>query len=58
MQVKIGPCLPYNDFAHCVVEVINPSEYDTELYNLEFDNLYLFDEEILSLHEELDQPEN
>lgn len=35
--ISIGPVLPYKEFAYAVLEVHNPSDYDTELINLEFD---------------------
>jgi hydrocephalus-inducing protein len=45
---RIGPVLPYDQFSYCVLEVRNPSDYDTELYSIDFDKQYTKDEEILN----------
>lgn len=50
----IGPVLPYDKFAYTVLEVTNPTEYDTELVSMEFDKQYLQDEDILNNYEALD----
>lgn len=39
--VNIGPVLPYDKFAHAVLEITNPTEYPTELYSLDFDKKFL-----------------
>lgn len=39
--------LPYPDFAYSILEIKNPSDYDTELYSIEFDKLYQQDEEMI-----------
>ena len=46
-QLHIGPILPYDNFAHAILEVSNNSEYDTELISLDFDQQYIQDEEAL-----------
>lgn len=38
--INIGPILPYDKFAHAVLEVKNPTEFDTELFSLDFDTQY------------------
>lgn len=47
--------LPYDKFAHAVLEITNPTPYDTELYSLEFDKEYLVEEETLNQYEEFDK---
>jgi len=46
--------LPYDKFAHAVLEVTNPSPYPTELFNLDFDKSYLTEEEILGDYEDFE----
>ena len=36
-NLSIGPVLTYNNEAYTLVEISNNSEYDTELYNLDYD---------------------
>jgi hydrocephalus-inducing protein len=48
LNVNIGPVLPYDKFAHAVLEISNPNPYPTELYSLDFDKSYLAEEEILA----------
>jgi len=36
-QIQIGPILAYNQFAYQVLQVKNPTNYDTELYSLQLD---------------------
>lgn len=45
---QIGPVLPYDQFSYCVVEVKNPTDYDTELFSIDFDKQYIKDEDILN----------
>lgn len=40
--------LPYENFAHQVLEISNPSDYDTELISLDFDKQYLIEDEIFN----------
>ena len=47
--------LPYEQFAYSILEVRNPSEYDTELYSLDFDSVYLKDEEMVGSFPALEQ---
>lgn len=42
--VNIGPVLPYDPQAYALLEVHNPSEYDTELYSLNFDPQFKYEE--------------
>jgi hypothetical protein len=44
--------LPYDGFAYQVLAVTNNTEYDTELYSLDFDKQYLKDEEVLQQYGE------
>lgn len=41
MNLSIGPVLPYDGYAHALLEVTNPTAYPTELYSLDFDKMYL-----------------
>ena len=52
--ISIGPVLPYKEFAYAVLEVHNPSDYDTELINLEFDTQFLQDEEMMNVYPPLE----
>ena len=36
--MNIGPILPYDKFAYAVLEIKNSSEWDTELFSLDFDS--------------------
>lgn len=40
--------LPYAEFAYTILEVRNPSDYDTELISLDYDPQYTQDEEMLT----------
>ncbi|EGR28756.1 hypothetical protein IMG5_169530, partial [Ichthyophthirius multifiliis] len=53
-SVCIGPVLPYDQFAYQIVEIKNNTQYETELYSLDFDKMYLNDEEILQNYENFD----
>ena len=55
LAITIGPVLPYEQFAYSILEIRNPSEYDTELYSLEYDTTYLKDEEMISSYPALEQ---
>jgi len=37
-----------------VLELKNPSDYDTEVYSVDFDKLYIEEEQILNEYEEFD----
>ena len=55
LNISIGPVLPYEGNAWKIVEVKNLSEYDTEIYSIEFDKEYVRDEsEIREYLEQLD----
>ncbi len=45
--IKIGPVLPYDDCAYALLEVRNPSDYDTELFSLDFDRQFCQEEKEL-----------
>ena len=49
----IGPCLPYDDYAIQVLEIKNDSEYDAELFSLDFDKRYIKEEAELSKYKAL-----
>lgn len=42
--------LPYADFAYTILEVRNPSDYDTELISLDYDAQVTLDEEMLAVY--------
>ncbi len=44
--------LPYNNEAYALVEITNPSDYDTELFSLDFDQQFLKEEKHLAKYEE------
>ena len=46
-KFEIGPVLPFDDQAYQKVEFKNTSDYDTELYSLDFDKQYIREEEFL-----------
>lgn len=46
-KFDIGPVLPYDAHAFQKVEIRNLSEFDTEIYSLDFDAQYLKEEEAL-----------
>jgi hypothetical protein len=50
LQLSIGPVLPYREFSYTILEVRNPSDYDTELINLEFDAQHVHDEEMINVY--------
>ncbi|CAD8206755.1 unnamed protein product [Paramecium octaurelia] len=52
--LNIGPILPYDKFAHSVLEIKNPTEFDTELFSLDFDTQYLQDDEIVNSYPQLE----
>ena len=43
--MNIGPVLPYDNAAYGILQVKNISDFDTELYSIEYDNEYLKEEE-------------
>ncbi len=51
-QINSGPVLPYNDQSYAMLEIKNPSEYDTELYSLDFDKQYLKEEKQLTAYDQ------
>lgn len=51
-KLNIGPSLPYDNKTIVRLDIKNPSDYDTELYSLNFDSLYLQEEEMLRGFEE------
>lgn len=53
----IGPVLPYTDFSYAVLEIRNPSDYATELINLDFDTQYTVDEEMMNAYPLLENNE-
>lgn len=52
-KLKIGPVLPYDNKAFALLEISNPTQYPTELVNLDFDKKFKEDIETLSIFEEL-----
>jgi len=52
--VQLGPVLPYQTSQPFEVKMINTSECDVEVYSLDFDKKYLFEEEMLAGEEYLD----
>jgi hydrocephalus-inducing protein len=52
--LNIGPVLPYADFAYTILEVRNPSDYDTELISLDYDSQYHVDEEMIAAYTPLE----
>lgn len=44
--VKLGPVLPYSNAAMACIEMRNPMEIPIEVYSLDFDKLYIEEEEI------------
>lgn len=51
-KFEIGPVLPYDDQAYQKVEFKNMSDFDTELYSLDFDSQFLREEENLKKYSE------
>jgi hydrocephalus-inducing protein len=45
--VKLGPVLPYSNAAMACIEMRNPMDIPIEVYSLDFDKLYIEEEEIL-----------
>ena len=56
-SLDIGPVLPYDNKALTKLSIYNPSEYDTELYSLNFDPLYTQEEEFLKHYDPFDANE-
>lgn len=50
--MNIGPVLPYDKIAYGILQVKNTSDFDTELYSIEYDNDYLKEEEHLQKYSE------
>lgn len=57
-KALIGPVLPYDPFAYTVLAVKNPTDYDTELYSIDFDQVYKEDENYLNNYSELETQES
>ena len=55
--MNIGPILPYDGFSHAILEIKNPSEFDTELFSLDFDNQYLLNDEMVATYPHLEHQE-
>ena len=53
-KVKIGPVLPYDPFSYETVEIVNPTEYSTEVVSLDFDKAYAQESNIISIYEEME----
>jgi len=51
-KLAIGPSFPYDNKTIARLDIKNPSEYDTELYSLNFDNTYIQEEEMLRAYED------
>ncbi len=50
-NVKMGPVLPYDKSSIACIEMRNPMEQPIEVYSLDFDKLYLEEEDILKRHD-------
>ena len=48
--INMGPVLPYKAL-ETMVELVNPMDQAIEVYSLDFDKQYLFEEEIIKRHE-------
>ena len=57
-RLSVGPSLPYDTRSIVRLDVRNPTEYDTELYSLNFDQTYLQEEEMLRAYEGFNSQEN
>ena len=53
MPLVIGPVLPYEKKAIVVLEIENPSDYDTELFSLDFDKKFIEEETAVSKYSKL-----
>ena len=42
-KFEIPPSLPYDDLAYIELEIQNPSDYDTELYSLDYDKQFVWE---------------
>ena len=47
-KLRIGPVLPYDEKAFSILEISNPTQYPTELINLDFDKRFKEDIETLA----------
>jgi hydrocephalus-inducing protein len=54
--VKLGPVLPYSNAAMACIEMRNPMDIPIEVYSLDFDKLYIEEEEILKRLEQFQLP--
>ena len=57
-NLTIGPVLPYENKAVTRLNIYNPSEYDAEIYSLNFDSSYSQEEEMLRNFEHFEIQEN
>ncbi|CAD5117498.1 DgyrCDS6267 [Dimorphilus gyrociliatus] len=55
--IHFGPILPHSSGDEQDVEVKNPCDFPIEIYNLEYDKIYLQDEKILRLQQGYDEYE-
>ena len=44
------PCLPYDDNVYRTLQITNHSEFDVELFNLNFDERYPIEDEIVKVY--------
>ena len=51
--INIGPSLPYDDQSYALLKIKNPSDYDTELYSIDFDHQFIKEEKHLINYEHL-----
>ena len=52
-KLVIGPVLPYDDLAYTTLEIKNETDYNTELFSLDFDKQYIHEESQISKYEPL-----
>ena len=57
-KLTIGPTLPYENNTVVRLDIRNPTEYDTELYSLNFDKDYLLEEEMIRAYEDFNVQES